>query len=92
MVANTKTEENKSLKEECEKFKLEVNEWRNKLMQESERNNEYNKELVDQIKDLQTKNFELQKSAKKHNNEAIMKQFKDKNEHIFKDRRRKKRI
>ena len=84
IVSNTKTEENKSLKEECEKLKIDLNQWRTKLMQESERNNEYNKELVEQIKDLQTKNFELQKANKKYANDTIMKQFKEKNEQIFK--------
>jgi len=84
IIANTKTVENKSLLEELEKIKQEVNVWRNKLVDESERNNEYSKDLIVQIKDLQAKNFELQKADKKLKNDAVMNTLKEKNQMIFK--------
>lgn len=53
-------------------------------MDESERNNKHSKELMNQIKELQTKNFELQKANKKAVSEHVVNQLKDKNEQIFK--------
>ena len=65
VLLNSKIEENKSLIEENEKFKIEISGWKKKLMNESQQNNEYVKDLINQIKDLQEKNFEFQKNGLK---------------------------
>ena len=54
-------------------------------MQESQQNNEYAKDLINQIKDLQEKNFELQKNnLKLKKYDAMTNTLKERNERIFK--------
>lgn len=85
VLLNSKIEENKSVVEENDKFKIEISEWKKKLMQESQQNNEYVKGLISQLKDLQEKNFELQKSnLKLKKYDALSNTLKERNERIFK--------
>lgn len=71
--------------EENDRFKLEISEWKKKLMHESQQNNEYVKGLISQLKELQEKNFELQKgNLKLKKYDALSNTLKERNERIFK--------
>jgi hypothetical protein len=73
LMLNTKIEENKSFKAEISRYNKEISEYRHKLIDESEKNNEHLKELTIQIKDLRQKNFELENKNITTNKEIIMK-------------------
>jgi hypothetical protein len=73
LMHNTKIEENKSFKAEISRYNKEISEYRHKLIDESEKNNEHLKELTIQIKDLRQKNFELENKNITTNKEIIMK-------------------
>jgi len=79
----SRIEENKTLKNEKNILENEVSEWRKKIVEDSEKNNDYVKGLITQIKEMHIKNSTMEKKSGDFRKqvESAMKQ---KNEEIFK--------